>query len=279
MSSFEFDQLPTSFIRSPGDLLKDKKDPSKIKVNKKYLENLFLRLNNLSCSLSTSSGSLGKIEPALPMISGYLSSSFVLHSASKSSSPMSNDLPIGENCQVIQMSEQILFTFGLKLEFLGDIKHNKDICSFLKRIIQLIGVFPSGLFKVLQMKKVIIYTGSISREAFSLENVYFCYDLLDTREKVQYVLYKTIFDQILVTKPELLKEWKKIKAIEDSLLKPKNNQTSLTLEEVFMKLMKKPESINSKPLAARLKEILMRQFIEEMTEEWFENLQIENREK
>jgi len=62
-------------------------------------------------------------------------------------------------------------------------------------------------------------------------------------------------------------------------LKPRNQNYSETLEELFMKLLKKPEYANTKPLVGKLKELLINSFPEEITEKWFENVQDEEKKK
>jgi len=272
MCESEFSTIAMSSIRSPGALLREKKNPQQTKLDSKNIELLLeifkVRVEPVAKLSSTTPRSKKDGETSshskmtLVSFSQKMDEDFAFPNPGKMKN-LNDDM-----CRIIDLAKQILSFFGVRVEILVPSKDHREVFNLLKCLVPEICLFPLSFWKLLKIKKLCIYKGDPSNIDLPSGEPALSLDLLNTEEKIIQRLYKIIFNKILIAKPDLITSWKRILSDEDGTVKP---SFLPELEENFMKLMKGNKYYLLNPQVDKLMKLLAQSFSEEITEEWFKN--------
>ena len=167
---------------------------------------------------------------------------------------------VEEDTNVIGLAKQILLTYSVKLRIRVENKRSSEVLNLLKYLVPEICSFSPGLFKKLGLTKIMIIDSDKENPAKTDKDISFCVNQLDTVNKVHKRLYKLLLDHIISAKPDIFSE------IETGAVGTKTE----ILEATFYALMKKKQYILQTQKMNELKELLIKCYPEEMSEEWFE---------
>ena len=282
--------LPDSYVKSPGFLLRDKKKPTDVKVNQKYIQTLVNRFNsqvevmfndgqdleqleyNETCEDNV--GEISAFYPkrleTCPSVIGLRQTKSrgglgMVYESTDMEQIQENDQEETITC-TSKMAKEIFHIYGIELV---DDSSNKDPQAYFSLIGVLISEicsFSSQFFRKLRINKLYITDKIKVESAHLLRENCLCLDILDTTEKVFRKLYQIVFRNMLVVDIKILRDWVEVElAFDRKTFKPTFEQ----LEELFVALMCNKNHAITKPQPKRLKKILEKHFPGEICEDWF----------
>jgi len=250
--------VPSSYIKAPGDLFRDKKDPMDVVVNQKYIQNL---LKEFKAQTESPVRSLPKFSSEDIISSPCNHKFYTSASADNINSPMKQKASSDDLHLITLKAQEILQIYGIQLHIEGFRKNFLEINFLLKFVITEICFFSSTLFKRLNINKLIISKAAEINYEFPQDGASLILDPIDSQEIVLHKLYKIMFDGLINAKPELRKEWE---ALESS-----SEGDAYSIEEIFVALMHNLNHALLKPKMKKLLDLLSFYFPVEISEEWF----------
>jgi hypothetical protein len=264
----DFVLIPASYIRSPGFLLKDKKDPMQVKANPKHMQNL------LQIFKQTTDTTIGSFLPPLDLSIdhndklSFLNESLSspddlskLYTSENRSTPGKLKSSSDEILRIIKKAKEILSIYEVNLIINLNDQLHKEAANLLKYLVPEICSLPNCFFKKMQIKNFVICKEA-TRDFASPMDIFFPIIFLETKEKFQKRLYKIIFEHMVKGKPDLLKEWNKAESND-------RESSESQVEEIFMRLMKNTKQALIRPKIVRLKGLISKYYPELMSEQFF----------
>jgi hypothetical protein len=270
--------LPASFVKSPGFLLKDKKDPSDHKFNRKNIQRLLIEFKHKTDS------SLGSEinSPVLTVGRSSVERSSLVSQSASSSSDVSTFFPSpitltpekaisleNEMPTIVQKAIDILLIYDIGLIVNLPEKNFEDVYQLLKYLLPEICTFETNFFKKLNIKHFVVHKEGDVMSLISQVDTSFCVDELNTREKVLQRLFKIMFEHLVILRPSITKEWKDVEPGDIIDLLQSLLSAPSKMEEVFIMLMKNTNNAHIKPKTTKLREILRKNYPEIMSDEFF----------
>lgn len=258
-------------IKSPGILMKDKKD---VFESKKTL----MKLQSLMDTF--------KEKKELPFRSSSTITSATaekLHFAKRSKTcTEAFETPGFEDCIIspgklknlsettstqMKLSKDILTLYGIGL-VVENSNISRESYVLLEALIPEIGFFPHNFFIKLQITELVICKDTCQTDPSGKIDTSFSVSLLDTYEKVCHRLYRIILSRIIAENPDIVK---KFEEVEPRTAKEKYEQYLPKIEEHFITLMMTMNHSFLKPNVKKLREALELYYPEAMAEERFKN--------
>lgn len=253
--------LPDSHVKSPGTLLRDKKDSLVSLSKQKEFQELLCQFRSLEVNPVHSDAGLPAIPNERPTT--FIERKNPLNWSIRSRAEAQVSCPgrlksstEGMSC-LIYKSRELLH--ALNIELVIHISGNsKEVSSLLKVLIPEICYFPSSFYESLNIKKIVI-AKEIDHSFYSHRDTCFLLNDLDTSEKVLQRLHKIIFNKLMAVKSDELTMWQAREAGQID-----------SLEDTFMALMSNSNTnVLFKFQARKLQEFLGSLYPEAMGESQF----------
>ncbi len=171
-----------------------------------------------------------------------------------------------EKSGLILIAQKILALFDIKLVAEVSNKKSKSVFNILKVLIPEVGLFSTQFFSDLKLTEFVFIENDFSSSSVgSPSQAIFDVRHLDSPIKVLQRLYRVIFNNMLLTKPQIFNEWYEFDLQQGKI----DRAESLSrLEETFLAIMSDLNRVLMKPRIQVLK-VLLTRYCCEMTEEWF----------
>jgi len=204
---------------------------------------------------------------------------FKLHSANEISSPGKlKDFSDGVNT-LIQKAREILLNYDIYLHIDLPKRHSRESYDLLRVLVSDVCLFPFEFCQKLKIRELTICKGETSENSPPQSQIgnYLFVDQLDGQKKILERLYKIIIDHIIQLRPNLIQEWEKIQSKDINNYFEDSMDSRARLEDTFMALMKNVNPAIRKPKVKALRKLLIRNFPDTISREWFENKRTERR--
>jgi len=261
MSSKQASNVPSSFIKAPGALFVTKKTPLDFSSSEDRIKSLFqeFKVHLETVDQPTPSKlrreEFGFTRQSNPCIVKF----FTENTSDEILSPgrlMSSSSGL---YGTLMKAKELLSMYGIELSVDSQSSNVKEMCSALNTLITEIQLFPFTFLKKIKIDQIILSkTGNCSFETLS-ENVLFL-GSFENQDKILSKFYKTLLDNITKQNPQLMQEWEE-----------KTGSPLPTFEEVFIALMRNSNHALGKHERELLKELLVKHYPLEMSEDWFQN--------
>lgn len=267
--------FPASHIKGPGTRIKYTSSQAKIVIHQQHVQDLLGQFKEITHSKQHDTNeALGfVVRRPLPLSkSGHPLRDFLTaHPTSELVGPGKLMTVSDETNTLISKSKQILSEYHINFKILVDNKRLKEVCNVLRFLIPEICSFRVCFFKKLRMNELTIYDEeNYNTSPFDPSfHSYLPLDLMETQEKIHHRLYKAILEHILMLTPVLSQEWNESKILDNVPKTKKVFTPSDSLENTFVALMRSKHYVLLKEKIALLKDLLIKYYPEDMSEDWF----------